>query len=117
MMHEHGKSDRRVVLAKSPNKGQDEPPQGLARLTPAEAMEGRRLAKSNPHQRTMFRTQCRVRMSCELERIRQAASRDRQIRFTAIRIYYPYPDEQFGVMTQGRSPVPFEKSRDRVELS
>src|SRR5688572_13529637 len=84
MMHEHGKSDRRVVPAKSPNKGQDEPPQGLARLTPAEAMEGRRLAKSNPHQRTMFRTLRRVRMSPELERIRQAAHRDRKMRFTAL---------------------------------
>jgi hypothetical protein len=62
MMHEHGKSDRRVVPAKSPNKGQDELPQGLTRLTPAEAMEGRRLAKSNPHQPTMFRTLRRVRM-------------------------------------------------------
>jgi hypothetical protein len=105
MMNDHGKSDRRVVPAKSPNKGQDEPPQGSARSTPAEAMEGRRLAKSNPHQRSMFRTLRRVRMSSELERIRQTASRDRQIRFTAIRIYYSHPDEQSDVMTQGRSPV------------
>ena len=60
MMHEHGKSDRRVVPTKPPNKGAGEPPQGPARATPAEAVEGRRLAKSNPHQRTMFRTQRRV---------------------------------------------------------
>ena len=60
MMHEHGKSDRRVVPTKSPNKGAGEPPQGQARPTPAEAVEGRRLAKSNPHQRTMLRTQRRV---------------------------------------------------------
>jgi RNA-directed DNA polymerase len=84
MMDEHGKSDRRVVPTKPPNKGANEPPQGPARSTPAEAVEGRRLAKSNPHQRTMLRTQRRVRMSPQLERIRQAASRDRKMRFTAL---------------------------------
>jgi hypothetical protein len=105
MMNDHGKSDRRVVPTKLPNQGDGDPLWGLDRTKPAEAVEGRRLAKSNPHQRTMFRTQRRVRMSSELERIRQVASRDRQIRFTAIRIYYPHPDKQFGVMTRGRSPV------------
>ena len=84
MMHEHGKSDRRVVPTKPPNKGAGEPPQGLARPTPAEAVEGRRLAKSNPHQRTMFRTQRRVRMSPDLEWIRQAAYQDRKRQFTAL---------------------------------
>jgi group II intron reverse transcriptase/maturase len=84
MMNEHGKSDRRVVPAKLPNKGEGESPQGAARPKPAEAVEGRRLAKSNPQQRTMFRTQRRVRMSPELERIRQAASRDRKMQFTAL---------------------------------
>jgi RNA-directed DNA polymerase len=75
MTHKHGKSDRRVVLTKPPNKDVE---------WSAEAVEGRRLTKSNPHQRTMFRTQRRVRMSPELERIRQAASRDRKMRFTAL---------------------------------
>jgi RNA-directed DNA polymerase len=84
MMHEHGKSDRRVVPTKPPNKGADEPPKGSARATPAEVVEGRRLAKSNPHQRTMLRTQRRVRMSPDLERIRQAARRDRKMQFTAL---------------------------------
>ncbi len=84
MMHEHGKSDRRVVPTKSPNKGAGEPPQGPARSKPAEAVEGRRLAKSHPHQRTMLRTQRRVGMPPQLERIRQAASRDRKMRFTAL---------------------------------
>jgi DNA invertase Pin-like site-specific DNA recombinase len=34
------------------------------------------------------------------------------------RIYHPRPHERFGVMTQGRSPVPFEQSRaqGRIEL-
>ncbi len=84
MMYKHGKSDRRIVPTKPPNKGKGEPSQGDARLQPAEAVEGRRLAKSNPQQRTMFRTQRRVRMSPDLERIRRAASRDRKIQFTAL---------------------------------
>jgi RNA-directed DNA polymerase len=84
MMNEHGKSDRRVVPTKPPNKGKGVTPQGTARPTPAEAVEGRRLAKSNPHQRTMFRTQRRVRMSPDLEWIRQAANRDRKMQFTAL---------------------------------
>jgi RNA-directed DNA polymerase len=84
MMHEHGQSDKRVVPTKPPNEGTGEPPQGRARSKPAEAVEGRRLAKSNPHQRTMLRTQRRVGMPPQLERIRQAASRDRKMRFTAL---------------------------------
>jgi len=84
MMHEHGKSDRRVVPTKPPNKGAGDPPRGLDRPELAEAVEGRRLTKSNPQQRTMLRTQRRVGMSLELERIRQAASRDRKMRFTAL---------------------------------
>ncbi len=84
MMHEHGKSHRPVVPTKPPNKGAGEPPQGPTRPKPAEAVEGRRLAKSNPQQRTMLRTQRRVGMPPQLERIRQAASRDRKMRFTAL---------------------------------
>src|SRR5687768_3153434 len=84
MMHEHGKSDRRVVPTKPPNNGADEPRQGTARPKPAEAVEGRRLAKSKPHQGTMLRTQRRVGMPPQLERIRRAASQDRKMRFTAL---------------------------------
>jgi RNA-directed DNA polymerase len=82
MMHEHGKSDRRVVPTKPPNNGAALPP--VVGQRTAEVAEGRRLAKGNPHQRTMFRTQRRVDMSPELERIRQAAHRDRKMRFTAL---------------------------------
>ncbi len=84
MMNEDGKSDRHVVLTKPSNKGAVEPPQRVARARPAEAVEGRRLAKSNAQQPAMYRTQRRVRMSPELERIRQAASQDRKMRFTAL---------------------------------
>jgi group II intron reverse transcriptase/maturase len=47
-------------------------------------VEGRRLAKGNPHQQTMLRTQRRVGMPHALERIRQAAGRHRKMRFTAL---------------------------------
>ena len=82
MMHEHGKSDRRVVPTKPPNNGAALPP--VVGQRAAEVVEGRRLAKGNPHQRTMFRTLRRANMSPELERIRQAAYRDRKMRFTAL---------------------------------
>jgi RNA-directed DNA polymerase len=84
MMHEHGKSDRREGPTKPLHQGASEPPQGPARAKPAEAVEGRRLAQSHPHQRTMFRTQRRVRMSPDLERRRQAARRERKMQFTAL---------------------------------
>jgi len=49
MMNGHGKSDRLVVPAKSPNNGNA--PQRNTRhaaASPAEGMEGRGLAKGNP---------------------------------------------------------------------
>ena len=81
-MNGHGKSDSRVVPTKPPNNDVGQP----MRASPAsaEAVEGRRLAKGNPHQQTMLRTQRRVGMPHELERIRQAANRDRKMRFTAL---------------------------------
>ena len=95
-MNGHGKTDRRVVPTKPPNKDPGTTPTSGGQS--AEVVEGRRLAKGNPHQQTMRRTQCRVGMPHELERIRQAASRNRKI-------YHPYPQERFGVTTRGRSPV------------
>ena len=89
MMNGHGKSDRRVVPTKPLNNGAASPP--LAGQHAAEVVEGRRLAKGNPHQQTMLRTQRRVGMPHELERIRQAASRNRKMRFTALfhHVYRP----------------------------
>jgi RNA-directed DNA polymerase len=84
MMPEHGKPDSRVVPMQPPTKGDSELPPGSARAKPAETVAGRRLAKSNPHQQTMLRTQRRVRLPHELERIRQAANRDRKRRFTTL---------------------------------
>jgi RNA-directed DNA polymerase len=51
---------------------------------PAEGMEGRRPAEGNLQQQTMLRTQRRVRMQQELERVRQAARKDKGLRFTAL---------------------------------
>jgi phosphoglucomutase len=70
-----GKSDSSTVPAKLPNKAE-----GPA----AEATEGRELAKGNSPERNAFRTQGREDALSALERVRQAASRDRKQRFTSL---------------------------------
>ena len=82
MMNEHGKSDRPVVPVKSSNK---------AVRTVAEGMEGRGLTKGNPLEQNASRTQSRNNAPSALERIRQAASKDKEMRFTALfhHIYAP----------------------------
>jgi RNA-directed DNA polymerase len=75
MMDEHGKSDRYVIPAKSLNKsGQPV----------AEGTEGRDLAKGNLQQQNAFRTPSRTDAPSALERVRQAASKDKEMRFTAL---------------------------------
>src|ERR671925_1320515 len=76
MMHDHGKSDRPIVPAKAPNEAEP----GKAK----EELEEGGLAKGNTPERNMFRTQSRIGMSSALERIRQAARRDKGQRFTAL---------------------------------
>ena len=70
-----GESDSAVVPTKSPNK---------AGSTAAEAMEGRALAKGNVDQQNANRTQCRESAPSALDRVRQAARRDRKAKFTAL---------------------------------
>ena len=65
-MDERGKSDSPIVPGKAPNKGRGAP-------GPAEAVEGRGLAKGNPGQQTRFRTQGRADLQHALVRIRQVA--------------------------------------------
>src|SRR6266571_4064760 len=65
MRNEHGKSDRPVVPAKSPNK---------AGQPAAEGMEGRGLTKGNLPQQNASRTPSRKDAPSALERVRQAAS-------------------------------------------
>jgi RNA-directed DNA polymerase len=82
MMNERGKSDRPIVPGKSPNK---------ARTSAAEEMEGRGLAKGNPSQQNASRTPSRIDAPSALERVRQAAKKDKKLRFTALlhHIYNP----------------------------
>ena len=82
MMNEHGKSDRPVVPAKSPNK---------AGQPAAEGTEGSGLTKGNLPQQNASRTPSRTDAPSALERVRQAASKDKEVRFTALlhHIYNP----------------------------
>jgi RNA-directed DNA polymerase len=75
MTNGRGKSDSSAVPAKSPNKVE-----GPA----AEATEGRGLAEGNLPECNALRTQGRESTPSALERVRQAASKDKKQRFTAL---------------------------------
>src|SRR6202161_1423930 len=70
-----GKSDRPTVPEKSPNN---------AGQPAAEGMEGRGLAKGNLPQQNASRTPSREDAPSALERVRQAAGKDKKLRFTAL---------------------------------
>jgi RNA-directed DNA polymerase len=74
-MNGQGQSDRLAVPRKSPNN---------AERSAAEGMEGRGLAKGNPSQQNAPRTLGRDGARSALERVREAAERDKQVRFTAL---------------------------------
>jgi RNA-directed DNA polymerase len=82
-MNDHRRSDRSVVPAKSPNN---------AGQPAAEGAEGRDLAKGNLQEQNASRTQCRSDAPSALERIRQAARKDRKTRFTALLHHIYDPD-------------------------
>jgi len=84
MMDGHGKSDSSVVPGKPPNK--------VAQAA-AEAVEGRGLAKGNTPECNAPRTQSRIGAPSALERIRQAAEKDRRQRFTAL-LHHVYDVER-----------------------
>ena len=74
-MNDQGKSDRPVVPMKSPNNpGQPG----------TEGAEGSGLAKGNLRQQNAPRTPSRDGAPSALERVRQAARRERKLRFTAL---------------------------------
>jgi|SRR5882724_5913469 len=75
MMNGHGKSDRPVVPAKSPNN--------VGQPT-TEGVEGRGLAKGNLPLQNASRTPSRTDAPNVLERVRQAAGKDKKLRFTAL---------------------------------
>jgi group II intron reverse transcriptase/maturase len=74
-MDGRGKSDGSVVPGKLPNK---------AGNPAAEAVEGRGPAKGNSPERNALRTQSREGAPSALERVRQAAGRERKQRFTTL---------------------------------
>jgi RNA-directed DNA polymerase len=75
MMNGPGKSDRPTVPKKSPNN---------AGQPAAGGMEGKGLAKGNLPQQNASRTPSRTDAPSALERVRQAAGKDRKLRFTAL---------------------------------
>ena len=73
--HGHGESDRSIVPAKSRNKGG--PPL-------ADGVEGRERTKENTVESNPCRTQSRESGSSRLDGVRQAAQRDKRMKFTAL---------------------------------
>jgi RNA-directed DNA polymerase len=76
-MNGGGESDGSVVPKKPTNKGR-------GGTHPAESVEERDPAKGNPRQQTRDRTQRRQALRSALERVRQAAVRNEEERFTAL---------------------------------
>jgi group II intron reverse transcriptase/maturase len=83
MMNERGKSDKPIQPEKSPNKVEQ---------SAAEGMEGRGLAKGNSVQQNASRTPSRSDASSALERVRQAAKGNKEMRFTALYHHIYDPD-------------------------
>ena len=75
-MNGHRKSDKPIRATKSPNKAGGKPV--------AEGMEQRGLAKGNSAKQNMDRIQSRKNMQSALERVRQAAQKDKRLRFTSL---------------------------------
>ena len=84
MTNETGKSDRPTVPEKSPNN---------AGQPATEGMEGRGLAKGNLPQQNASRTPSREDALSALERVRQAATKDKKVRFTAL-LHHIYDPER-----------------------
>lgn len=84
MMDGHGKSDSPIVPGKLPNNAEE---------PAAEAVEGRGLTKGNSPKRNASRTQGRSEALSALARVRQAAKRDRKVRFTAL-LHHVYDVER-----------------------
>lgn len=74
-MNEHGKSDKPILPEKSSNK---------VGTTAAEGAEGRGLAEGNLRQQNAFRTQRRGDARSALKRVREAARKNKETRFTAL---------------------------------
>jgi RNA-directed DNA polymerase len=75
LMHDRGKSDGCVVPAKPPNN---------AASAVAEVVEGRRPAEGNAASETRPGRSAGVSVSSDLDRVRQVARKDNDVRFTAL---------------------------------
>jgi group II intron reverse transcriptase/maturase len=84
MTYGGGKSDTAVVPKKLPNKAAE---------PAAEAVEGREVAEGKTLERNTLRTQSRAGVPSTLERIRQAARQQKQLRFTAL-LHHVYDVER-----------------------
>jgi retron-type reverse transcriptase len=76
-MNGQGKSDWPIVPEKPANKADGAP-------SAAEQVEGRGRAKGNSGERNSDRTQSRSELSQALDRVRQAARKDKRLQFTAL---------------------------------
>src|SRR5262249_11984685 len=75
LMHDRGKSDRPVVPAKLPNKPV---------VAGAEAVEERGLPKGNTASETRAGRSAGQGVSSDLDRVRQVARKDKDVRFTVL---------------------------------
>jgi retron-type reverse transcriptase len=78
-MNDHEKSDRSVVPAKPPNKP--------VVVAGAEVVEGRGLPEGNTTSETRSGLSAGLGVSSDLDRVRQVARSDREVRFTALLHY------------------------------
>jgi len=76
MMNGHRKSDKPVVATKPSNKTGSKPD--------AEKVEPRGLTKGNSAEQNKFRMQCRQDLQSALQRVRDAAVRDKKLRFDSL---------------------------------
>jgi len=74
-MHEHRESHSGIVPTKGSNAGQG---------GPKEIVEGRPLTKENAAEPNPYRTQSRESGPSGLDRVREAAQKDKKLRFTAL---------------------------------
>jgi RNA-directed DNA polymerase len=93
-MNEHGKSDSAVVPGKLSNESTDRD---------EERVEGRVLAKGNPQEDGAFRTQGRGDAKTGLERVREAAERDRRQKLTAL-LHHVYDVDRLRKAYRGINP-------------
>jgi group II intron reverse transcriptase/maturase len=103
MMNERRKSDRGVVPQKPPNNAPERA---------AEVVKGRARTEGNTPERNVLRTQSRAGAPSTLERVRQATTRDRKQRFTAL-LHHVYAVEwlraaYFGIKREAAAGVDAE---------